>query len=744
MQTIKRILALAMAVLCLAGCLSGCKAEETIITEAVPTYSTGAMGRYVEKQIPIPQGKYTLDMVMLSDGRLRIALSQEDGSAIICTMSGNSQAWEVQELPGDIRASGKVAALALSPDGTVFCNTAEGEEEQRLYHLWVIDPQGGVREIPDCYSEENPDRTYLIPWCDFTDSGILIAEFPDRVSQIDLDTGELGENLNTEEKTVMRIGCGGENIYMMGWDTVSAYIDGETAALDNAMGKQLADSQKANEGNTPKFTFWQSPDGYLFFTTHEGLFSYIPGGSLTEELVSGARSTLGDPSFVPTALAGTGEDGFYVLGSRSGGENLLLYYSYDAEVPTVADTQLKIFCLYEGEELAQMVSKYQVAHPEVDVTLEYGISGEDGITQSDAIRTLNTQILAGDGPDLVCLDGLNLNTYFEKGMLADLSGVLAQAEPTLTQVTECYRDGGTVYAVPTSFQLPVMYGPEHIVSQIHDWDSLGSACRQLRDERPDARSVLLAAQAVNTANLFYDVSCNSWLLPDGTVDEGALAAYYAGVKGVWDVDSKIQAENPEQVSEPLWYAPGQYLFLSGGSTSIIANNCCIGFGGLDGMYRWADDLAADSELENCVTAPLALCGDGVFIPKNVMGILSNSQHPQAAGDFLAFMLSQEAQAKSLVYGFPVNQAVFDQETSEDRVVDSFLGFDEMSFQARWPNAGEREMLRSWVANLTTPASTDYTARNMILDQALPCLTGQITPEEAAQNAMKSLNLYLAE
>ena len=289
---------------------------------------------------------------------------------------------------------------------------------------------------------------YLIPYCDFTNSGKLIAQFQTSgVYQVDLETGAVGENLNEVEPMVFKMGCGGENTYIMGWDTVSANIDGKTAALDNAMGQQIVDALRDNEGNTPKIAFWENSEGYLFFITQMGLYSFVPGGSVVEELIDGSRTTLGDTRFLPVAMTGAEDDTFYVLGNRGETGAMLLHYTYDTEIPTVSDTQLTIYSLYESEDLPQMISQYQVAHPEVMVELEIGMTGEDGITVSDAIRALNTEILAGKGPDLICLDGFNLNTYQEKGLLADVSQILSQAEPTLTQVTRCYEQDGKIYAV---------------------------------------------------------------------------------------------------------------------------------------------------------------------------------------------------------------------------------------------------------------------------------------------------------
>ena len=750
MKPIRRMLCWMLAVLCLAGCFSGCQKEEAIVTEAVPTQSSGAMGRYVEQSIPLPECQYAEDLVMLDDGRLRVALRRTDGSVMVCTSGADRTTWaDTWEVPGAISSTGDVAQIALSPDGKMFCYTMQAGDTEGDYafHLWAVEKNGVYQEIPITAPDVDYTIGYLIPYCDFTNSGKLIAQFQTSgVYQVDLETGAVGENLNEVEPMVFKMGCGGENTYIMGWDTVSANIDGETAALDNAMGQQIVDALRDNEGNTPKIAFWENSEGYLFFITQMGLYSFVPGGSVVEELIDGSRTTLGDTRFLPVAMTGAEDDTFYVLGNRGETGAMLLHYTYDTEIPTVSDTQLTIYSLYESEDLPQMISQYQVAHPEVMVELEIGMTGEDGITVSDAIRALNTEILAGKGPDLICLDGFNLNTYQEKGLLADVSQILSQAEPTLTQVTRCYEQDGKIYAVPTGFILPAMYGPSHIVSQIHDWDSLVAAVGQAKAERPDSFGVLAAFQPVTTADRFYDSYSSAWINPDGTVNEEKLTEFYANMQRVYDLDAELQEVWADRIYEEPSFYPGEYTGFLG---SLSMGNYCIGFGTLNGMRVWADSLAADQYLDDYQTARLELGGSGVFVPKGIMGILTTSEHPQAAAAFLQFMLSQEVQSKDLTYCFPVNQAVFDQETTEERIVDSYMSFtdadgNKIGVQAQYPDAQDRENLRTWVDNLTTPASTDFIIRSTVLDQMTACLLKEITPEDAAQNAMKTINLYLAE
>lgn len=753
----KRFVSLLAALLVLAGCLCGCGKDPEL---SVVSQSGNAMGRYVEQSITLPDSDYAMDMVMLSDGRLRVALMKADGNVLICTAGTQSNTWDTFALPVKITESGSIGAVALSPEGSVFCSTLQKMEDDTYQpHFWFLDSSGKSLEIPVTYADVNPQMGYFVPTCDFTADGRLLAQFYSKeVREVNLETGELGSNLNELETSLLTFCCAGEDTYMLGWSSGSVCRGGVTEALSGVLGEQVVASLQATEGSEPKITFWENSDGYLFFTTHDGLYSYAPGGSVTEELVSGGRSSLGDPTFFPKALTGAEDGSFYVLGQ--GAEAALYHYVYDPEAPTQPSIQLRLYSLYEDENLRQMVSQYQKSHPEVAIDLEIGLTGEDGVTVADALRTLNTEILAGSGPDLICLDGFNIDTYLEKGILADLSGVLNQAGPLLEQVTNCYAQDGKVCAVPTTFAIPAMYGAEKYVSQIHDLDSLVAAAKQAKEENPDRERIVNAMYPITMADLYYDSCSAAWVNPDGTLDAEKLAAFYAAMKELYALDESFRQANAEWMAEfaeefengEYYFAPGDYTGL-GGVFYIYGDICYLPTGTLDGMYAWSSVVLAGEKDYLSVgyrTIPLSGQASNVFLPRRIMGILTTATHPQAAETFLTFMLSDEVQAKDLTTGFPVNQVTFERELSEDRYVDSVFTTGSavqgtsVSYSAQWPNASQRQQLKGWVDDLTTPALTDRTIRSKVMDQMVDCCNGKITPQQAADAALRSLNLYLSE
>lgn len=763
MKHMKRLLTLTLACLVAAGCLSGCFGAPQGTLEMTSgggkANSTGtdvAMGRYVEQEFPLPEGMEAMDMVLLSTGQLRAAVEDENDKAYLLTTGPDRSGWgEPQPLPGELLDSGRIESLALSPDGTVFCDTIleDAQTEECSFRFWILEPDGKCRELPIVYPDFDPQSRFLVANCDFTGDGRLFAEFGVLdVREVDIQTGSLSEKRNDLLQVVLGVQCGGNDTYLLGFDDCSVLHDDTDAALTGALLEKVASSLQATMGSDPKITLWENEDGYLFFTTHEGLFSLAPGGSVVEELVSGARTSLGDPSFFPKAMAGAEDGSFYVLGNSSG-LPVVYHYVYDPDMPTVPTNQLRIYSLYDDDDLRQVISLYQKANPDAAIDLEVGLTGEDGMTEADAIRTLNTRILAGDGPDILELDGLSLDTYLKKDLLIDLRGAAEKAGPLLEQVASCYEADGKLTVIPTSFAIPGIYGPGHIVSQIHDLDSLVAAATQAKAENPQMRSVLNGFIPELVADLFYDSCSAAWMNADGTLDEEKLAEYYGAMQSLYALDADMREEMAdilaEWKAEDGWgYTPGDYTGMSG-AMSILTASECLTPGTVDGIRSLARLLAGDDRLDGYEVTPIGLQVSNVFLPRRIMGVLNTSANQEYAADFVAFLLSQDVQFSCLSTGFPVNQAAFDRQINEEQELNgTFSTSDEsgnyVEVEMHYPDLRQRQALKGWVDALTTPAMTNRIIRNMVMEQAEACLNGDLTPQQAAKAAISALNLYLSE
>lgn len=739
----KRILSIFLA-LVLAG-FSGCGQQES-----PGPVATAARGRYVETEIALPMDGSPQDMVTLSDGRLRVGLNTTEGEPHVFTREGDTWQEDVQ-LPQSLPGLGKLDMLRLSPDGSVFLSLVKGLGDGTYeYHLVLLSPSGELRELPVDYPEANEKDGFLLGGADFTDSGKLMVLFSfDDLREVDPDTGALSENLN-ELGIWANMGgiCAGEDTYLLSSGLCARLREGQQEKLTDVLGEQLTASAKTEEGSRGKNVLWQNSQGYLFFTTGEGLYSFVPGGSVTEELVSANKSSFGDPSFLPRALTGTEDGSFYVLGML-GGEAVLCQYDFDANAPLQATQVLKLYSLYDDEDLRQIVSRYQKSHPETDIHLEIGLSGEDGVTEADALRTLNTEILAGSGPDILRLDGMSLDSYLEKDLFLDLSDLLEETK-TLENITKCYETKGKVSVLPVAFAIPAIYGPKDLVDSIHDLDSFVAAATQALD-RSGADSLMNGMIPVLVTDVIYDSCSAAWKTADGTLDPSALEAFLAANKALYDLDAPLRERYADilgQMDGDLGITPGEYTAI-GGSWDILMNGEAMSAGTLESMDIWSYALAGDQQLEGYTLAPLTLQASGVFLPRQIYSVLNTTEIADTAKDFIRFLLGEEVQKRNLNYGFPVNQAVFEALVQEDKTTDAAFATSTedgqmLSLTARYPSAQERKELAQWVRDLTTPALTDRTIRTLITAQAADCMNGTCTAKEAADRALQSLNLYLSE
>ena len=742
----KRILSIFLA-LVLAG-FSGCGQQES-----PDPVATAAKGRYVETEIALPMDGSPQDMVTLSDGRLRVGLNTTEGEPHVFTREGDTWQEDVQ-LPQSLPGLGKLDMLRLSPDGSVFLSLVKGLGDGTYeYHLVLLSPSGELRELPVDYPEANEKDGFLLGGADFTDSGKLMVLFSfDDLREVDPDTGALSENLN-ELGIWANMGgiCAGEDTYLLSSDLCARLREGQQEKLTDVLGEQLTASAKTEEGSRGKNVLWQNSQGYLFFTTGEGLYSFVPGGSVTEELVSANKSSFGDPSFLPRALTGTEDGSFYVLGML-GGEAVLCQYDFDANAPLQATQVLKLYSLYDDEDLRQIVSRYQKSHPETDIHLEIGLSGEDGVTEADALRTLNTEILAGSGPDVLRLDGMSLDSYLKKDVFLDLSDLLSGTK-TLEQVTRCYASGDKVSVIPAAFAIPAIYGPQNLISQITDLDSLVSVAKQARQENTEALSLLNALMPRLVIDVAYDSCSPAWQKADGTLDADALEHFIDAMSQLYAVDAPLREKYAEVLNAMEQqggdtYKPGEYTGI-GGAPDIIMQGASISMGTLESMDGWAYALSGDEQLEGYTMLPLKAQAQNTFLPRQLYGVLATSKQTEAAKEFVRFVLGEEVQSSALTSGFPVNQAAFDQQIQQDKVSDMTIGTSDdngnmISLAARYPSAAERQQLKTWVDGLTTPALTDRTIRNLVEEQANLCLKGNITASQATNQALQSLNLYLSE
>lgn len=483
-----------------------------------------------------------------------------------------------------------------------------------------------------------------------------------------------------------------------------------------------------------------APDGTLYLSDKTGLYRHTQGGTLWERIMEGNACNLGLPSFAPFGMdIMQGEpDTIYVYGEGA----TLLKYSFDPTAPLSASKTINVFSLRENETVQQAVVVFNRSQNDFAAAYTAAMAQGAAGTEQDYIKALNTELLAGTGPDVLILDGLPVNSYIQKGVLADIGAIVDGAEPVLGNIRKAsVASDGVLYAMPSGIKLPYAYAPGNAESTFASLSSLANACENagttpllasaafnyqtlaevllnyygkslLSGNADDIRAFLTDAgrvsQSIGTGNKL----CEGWEVVQGTPDEEMLAAM------------RINNGGPQMWADLTGRAQGALL---------------LPFGSFyDGMIVFS---AADK-----MSAPL--CGiANQYEPVGMVGINRASGNMDAATMFVQTLLSNAVQsANKFAESFPVNQEAMNKAAKNvDNSISQGMNIDATnSLHSEWPTEAVREQFHTLAQQVSIPLMTDHAFSEMVTPVIVSYLNGSDTLETAVAKLESVISTYLSE
>ncbi len=200
-------------------------------------------------------------------------------------------------------------------------------------------------------------------------------------------------------------------IYAVG-NTLIAQDEAEVLCYDMQTGEQKASEEALRQGGLEN-SFFRAVDTLdggesIYCLSGGGLYHYKFGGSVMEQLIDGDMNSLGAPAFYPIALAMIDEQNLLVAANDTNASSAtgicVLKYTYSADTPAKPDKELKMYSLYDNKEIRQSISRFQKEHTDVYINYQTALSEDNGMNVSDALKTLVTEIMAENGPDVLLLE----------------------------------------------------------------------------------------------------------------------------------------------------------------------------------------------------------------------------------------------------------------------------------------------------------------------------------------------------
>lgn len=735
----KKLISLLLCALLLIACI-GCK-KETATAER-PEIATIA-GRYTERAIeyPVPEG---------FDSQIAIGVEKTNDALCIftcCYRENTPDDFETRYYRHSIAADGSVTTTdeawmnELAPeggnslqilrgsDGFLYASFSDYDEKMNpVAHILVSEDDGKTgRELTGDGMKKLGNITSFGV---LGDGGVAAADFyGGTMLLLDAQGGYLEQ---PDLQASFLVPCTANGAYVAG----AAPGGKAVRVINRADGSQHDWEFVFDERSGSQLTL--SPDGTVYLVDATGLYRHAPDGTLWERLVDGEVCTLGLPNFYPTLLTvADGDDGavFYVCNTDG-----VYEYTYDPSA-AATDTELTVFSLNACDAVRQAVVVFNRTHGNVKVTYTVAMEGASGGTAQDYIKALNTELLAGTGPDILILDGLPIDSYIEKDVLMDLAEIVNGAEPVLANIRAASERDGKLYAMPCGVTVPMAVTQKGGEAAFDSLSALADAAEQ------PAELPFLSSAAFNYRTLaLYLLKYYGEAVKAG--DEDGLSAFLTDAKRVSEAIGST-----EKLCEG-WTA------LKGMSQDELYENFRDY---IDGPQVWA---CASGTAKNILMQPMVSFGncmepaavadlvDGVFtdvggryVPKGVIGVNKATAVPEAAAAFVQTLLSYDAQSgNSYPDQFPVNEAALAEMIAyENNNVSSGMNLDDgAEFTAMWPTKARREAIGAIIRALNAPIAEDETLTDMLLPEITAYLDGSSTFERALDQIASLMRTYLSE
>lgn len=754
---------------------------------AVNTNAGGA-GRYVETDVT-PEGEEILDMLQMADGTLVLFTK---GLTARYDSTDGGKTFTKSDWPGVTDGSlDGVRSISMTEDGTVYGVKSDGMDGSE--ELIRITPEGTVETVPnealdqmkadgktvfihalqvltadkilvgvmdgsgvmmsnpdtegaeegagepaEGAGEENPEEDAEAGDGDSGGMSFSAGATDNVLGVFDPNTGskqyDLADTMGFNSAAVY-----GDNFYLFGYDETISVRSIETG---KEVGK-IENNQPA-AGGEEVMTFSMglsalSQDGKMYAQDTKGVYRQDMETGAKTRIFEAAAHSFGIASNMAARFYAVPDEAFVMLiGEKD--TNKVYRYAYDENAKADPDKVLDIWALEDNGTLRAAISSFLKKNPDATVNLTIGKENQGAQETADILQNLNTQILAGDGPDILLLDGLPAESYAEKGMLMDLRQLMDFSEAYEQLLTPLETEGG-LYYFPARFKTALLLTTADQLGAFSDLESMVKAIESGKDKPvvsadstdpfgslgKEERPVFEFTDLNELFDSLYHTSAGK-ILEDGALNKDAAKTFLDAMKRISDKYKLTEAGEE---------GAGMAVVMSGSSDNeVISGNVISYMSGraLSGSFLLGS-LSYLRMFESEGTEYTIMPGltDGTYIPSTMMGISAGTDKTELAAAFLQHMLTEDVQGVS-GGGFPLTQKGFDAQLKD---------LSEMEINGQ-PSGSITFDMQSFIAQLKTPVITDQMVLEVVKDAAKAYCDGGIGLDEAVTQIEEATKLYLAE
>lgn len=802
MKKIKKILIIMLTLMFSVTLLSGCGGES----------GKNKKGRYIEEDYSMPEGiSYVVNMQKLEDDTLAILahgeyskeetfkatplkyfeskdfgqtwnevdikLPEKNGDNTISYNNGvitsdgkfllnfiEYTPEEIEKMNEEIKNYSEGSVITEETDETPNEDDVQIFEEGQDYEYednskWVIaDKDGNLKDISDSDSLKGYGEVKV----DNKGNAYFLSYEPSKIIQVDLETGKVKNTFAENSDYINQFITLGDSLIASDFKKVTKYN------IEN--GKEDGELEALSKKATASLNYYNGEnDEIMYMVGDDGVYSYKLGNEVVEKLIEGTMSTFGDSNYYLNSFVATKDNEFLAVFSNFENEEIVLkHYYFSKNVASKPDNQITIYSLYEDESIKQAIVKYQKDNPDVYINYELGIDYEssESITIDDAIKALNTKIMAGKGPDIINLAGLPVESYIDKGLLDDISSIVdnINKDDLFTNILNYGSKNKKIYAVPARFSIPVAFNKTD--KNIQTLSDFAKEVKSIKESY--SGDIVTPINADEILYYFYRSCGMSLLNDDNSLNKEAIKEFLDNAKTIYDEAKDSHSDATIKKHDEYLQMFEEYSAELSDNEKDLAGNFAKNFYGGGGDYFSAfsknapaisiadiyslDDIftiySGKKKFNTSFTSWKGM-GSNAVTPNVLVGLSSKSENKEIAKEFINALFTEEYQALSSYSGIPINKNVLKANLTDTERVGGSMGFDDGSgetIEIEYVALSDEDVneIVSLIESYEGWSIVDDKIIDETIEDMKSYVEGKTSIDEAISNIDKKLKVYLSE
>ncbi|MBX9136792.1 MULTISPECIES: extracellular solute-binding protein [unclassified Clostridium] len=482
--------------------------------------------------------KYISSVVKLDNGDIEAVTDDIDFDTKVYISHNNGETWEEKAINVPEIYGTRVRYVNPIKDGRILLADIIDEETaiQRIRYV-LIDNDGSFTEIDKVFEEEiNAEFGFNGSPIMFNSlsNGDLMYYSDNRNEVIQIDSRSFEEKRVYKcDSYIERFIVNEDYLIIKSAESILLY-DINTGELIKGLDK-LEDALDEENAESYSALINSESDNNLFFLQNEDIVTYNLDDEKITPVITDSKY-LCDAGINGIKIIELSNNEFlYTFSNNITGQSFLVIYRCDGVDMKIEENEIVVFSLTENKNLNEAITRSNIKNKDINIKYEVALNDENGKTVSDAIKSLNAEIMAGKGPDIILLDNLPVDSYIENGILADISEVVnLNKDKSFVNIASEYKRDEKIYEIPLSISIPVFIGPKEVIEHINDMKSFLDVAKE-ESAKSDNRIV----QSLGTPeefiySLYYGFGAN-WIDSDGVINKDTLTDFLENAKEIYNL-----------------------------------------------------------------------------------------------------------------------------------------------------------------------------------------------------------------